>query len=296
MIGPDHEGPRPSTGAGFTDSVSFAFAEAEEDLYGLARIGVAPDERRASGLAVLFAGSEPAAALAVGGVDVPEPGWDDVRVSGLRAQIIQPLESWRLELEADRGGLELDFSAVCAPLELGPATDAARASGVEGYEQLCQVEGEVRVDGRSRRLACLGQRGHGWGPAPWERIDLARTVSAWLDGPRWLTLSAVRPAGADAPDREATTAFLVEPGDDDPAVLAIAEPRLSTTYDADGRQRRAGLELWVSEEDDLPRRAAGEVACGTSLDLGRLRLQCAFFRWRMEGRTGVGRYDVLARA
>ena len=49
-------------------------------------------------------------------------------------------------------------------------------------------------------------------------------------------------------------------------------------------------------EDDYARRAAGEVVCGTTLDLGRLRLQCAFFRWRMEGRTGVGRYDVLTRA
>jgi hypothetical protein len=37
------------------------------------------------------------------------------------------------------------------------------------------------------------------------------------------------------------------------------------------------------------------VACGTSLDLGRLHLDCAFFSWRMEGRAGVGRYDVLRR-
>ena len=63
---------------------------------------------------------------------------------------------------------------------------------------------------------------------------------------------------------------------------------------ASGRQRHAGLELWVGE-DGFPRRAAGEVLCGTTLDLGRLRLDCAFFRWRMDGREGVGRYDVLRR-
>jgi hypothetical protein len=50
------------------------------------------------------------------------------------------------------------------------------------------------------------------------------------------------------------------------------------------------------DEDGLPRRAAGEVLCGTSLDLGRLRLDCAFFRWRMDGRSGFGRYDILRRA
>jgi hypothetical protein len=76
----------------------------------------------------------------------------------------------------------------------------------------------------------------------------------------------------------------------------VAEPRLSTTYDSGGRQRRAGLELWMSEDDELPRRMAGEVACGTSLELGRLRLECAFFRWTMEGRAGAGRYDILRRA
>jgi hypothetical protein len=85
-------------------------------------------------------------------------------------------------------------------------------------------------------------------------------------------------------------------GEGEAAVRRVAEPRLSTTYDAQGRQRRAGLELWVAEEDELPRRAAGQVACGTSLELGRLRLDCAFFDWRMEGRVGVGRYDIVRRA
>ena len=32
------------------------------------------------------------------------------------------------------------------------------------------------------------------------------------------------------------------------------------------------------------------------MDLGALRLDSAFLRWRMEGREGVGRYDVLRRA
>ena len=52
----------------------------------------------------------------------------------------------------------------------------------------------------------------------------------------------------------------------------------------------------MDEEGDFARRAAGEVLCGTSIDLGDQRLESAFFQWRMEGRTGVGRYDVLRRA
>ena len=78
--------------------------------------------------------------------------------------------------------------------------------------------------------------------------------------------------------------------------FAIDDPRLSTTYDGDGHQRRAGLELWVGEEDGYPRRGAGQVLCGSSVELGQLRLDCAFFAFTLDGREGVGRYDVLRRA
>jgi hypothetical protein len=58
------------------------------------------------------------------------------------------------------------------------------------------------------------------------------------------------------------------------------------------------MELWPAGDsgDEWARRAAGEVLCGSSLDLGALRLDCAFFRWHLEGRPGVGRYDILRRA
>jgi len=51
----------------------------------------------------------------------------------------------------------------------------------------------------------------------------------------------------------------------------------------------------MSAEGGYARRAAGEVVCGTTVDLGDLRLDSAFFQWRMEGRTGTGRYDVMRR-
>ena len=162
---------------------------------------------------------------------------------------------------------------------------------MEGYEQLCRVEGSATVDGSERTISCLGQRGHSWGVADWERMELARTVCAWWDDDHALMLTAIRPAGSDHHDNEQIAAHLVE---GEP--MEVAEPRLSTTYDGEGHQHRAGLELYVSGEDDeYPRRMAGEVTCGTSLDLGRLRLDCAFFEWRTEGRAGTGRYDLLRR-
>jgi hypothetical protein len=78
-------------------------------------------------------------------------------------------------------------------------------------------------------------------------------------------------------------------------LLEVEDGRLSTTYDADGHTRRAGFELWARDAG-WPRRAAGEVLCGSSLELGALQLDCAFFRWHLEGRAGVGRYDIVRRA
>ena len=184
------------------------------------------------------------------------------------------------------------FEAVSAPAVLDAEHPVSQIGGTEGYEQLCSVTGTVTAGGRERSVRCLGQRGHLWGTPDWSRIELARTLSAWMGADRAVTLTAVRPAKAKHHDEEAVAGFVIAGGEP----LEIFDPRLSTTYDGELRQRRAGLELWMNEEGGYARRAAGEVLCGTTIDLGELRLDSAFFRWRMEGREGTGRYDVLRRA
>jgi hypothetical protein len=118
------------------------------------------------------------------------------------------------------------------------------------------------------------------------------TVTAWLADDRGVAMTAARPARAKGHGDDDRWAALLAPE----ATQRVDDPRLSTTYDGDGRQRRAGLELWMDEDSGHARRAAGTVLCGSTLELGQLRLDCAFMRWTMEGATGVGRYDVLRRA
>jgi hypothetical protein len=170
---------------------------------------------------------------------------------------------------------------------------------MEGYDQLVRVTGTVTIDARARPFRGRGQRGHSWGAPDWDKLTLARTMGLWLEDDTGIALTAVRGAKADSHADEAIHAVMLAPagedGDGQPVVTVIADPRVSTTYDSEGRQRHAGLELYVTEDAEYARRAAGEVACGTTLDLGRLRLDCAFFKWHMEGRAGVGRYDVLRR-
>jgi hypothetical protein len=286
---------RTPTGPAFADAVTFAFGDAGAQLYGLARIGLSPGEdgegRRGSALAVLFAGREPVAAIARGGLEVAgDADWGSIALAGLRMAVTEPLRDWTVAMESERHGFDLRFQALSPPAEIAGDDAVAEAGGMAGYEQLCGVTGTVRAGGRVHEIRCLGQRGHGWGEPDWERIEAARTVSAWPGAGYGIALTSVRPQGAAHAGERVWAALLDERG-----TARVEDPRLSTTYDGDGRQRRAGLELWV-HDDEPPLRGSGEVLCGSTLDLGALRLDCSFFRWRIEGESGVGRYDVLRRA
>jgi len=300
MIGPEHEAARldQPVAAGFGDAVTFAFGDAAQGLYGSVRLGLVPGAPvGASGLGLLFGDGELVAVDAIGGIELDDADWSALAVGDVRATVERPLEAWEVVYDGDDGGFELRFEALSAPAELGDGAIGEGAADLHGYEQLCRVTGVARRGEQRVRVDCLGQRGHQWGAPDWEQLVLARTVSAWFaDGPG-VTLTSVRPAGAPGHGVETVSACLL----DGETVTAIAEPLLSTTLDGDGRQRRASLELWEQPEDRergrwVAHRAAGEAVCGTTLDLGRLRLECAFFQWRMEGRAGVGRYDVLRRA
>lgn len=209
-----------------------------------------------SGLAVLFRDRE------VAGVG----SGDDLRLA-IREHA--PLERWSVQWEGPDCGFAIDVEA---------------ASAAVRSEQLAVVRGTTSDGGEIDGVGQVSTTE----ALDWSSLSLVRYVAAWL-GDGGIVLESRRPKKAKAHADEQVWAALVERGDPVP----VADPRLSTTYDGDGHQRRAGLELWLSEEEGYPVRAAGEVICGSSLDLGDLQLDLAFFRWRSEGAEGVGRYDIL---
>lgn len=301
IVTPDHEAPR-ELAEGQSDAVTIAFSDAEADICGVARIGraMAGGEVVTSGLAILFAGGSPVAVRAEGGVPAGEGvGWGRAEAAGVWTEVVDPLRAWRVHFDDDDGdhAFLLDLEAVSAAASVDSDDAAGKLGGMSGYDQLVKVTGTVTIGGVPRTFSGRGQRGHSWGSPDWDKLTLARTVGVWLEGDAGVTLTAVRSAKASSHADEAIHAVLLgRDGETDELMsLVVADPRVSTTYDADGRQRHAGLELYETDESPYARRAAGEVACGTTLDLGRLRLDCAFFTWRMDGRNGVGRYDVLRR-
>ena len=104
-----------------------------------------------------------------------------------------------------------------------------------------------------------------------------------------LALTATLPTGRDGHGEEDVAAVLCDP---DGAPQVFEEALLSTEYGGDGVQRRATLELWQSAEDGHPLRGAGTLISSIEVRRGGLRSEIAFFRWSVEGREGLGHYEV----
>ena len=274
------EAPRSVRKPGDTDAVTFTWADVGAGVYGLARVAsgaLADGTTSHSVLAVGFGGRETLGAVAEAGATPPPE---------VVASVEEPLERWAV---AGSGELpfSLTFEARTPPAEYGGRIGLVKTGGMEGYEQLCRVRGMMA----GRAVDGLGQRGHSWGNPDWDKIALTRSVSAWFDDGSGSVLSAVRSIKASSHADEAIWAAVF----DGSRALAVDEPRLSTTTDSAGRQIRAGLELWLDKDDDYPTRGLGDVVTGSTLELGALRLDVAFFAWHIEGRAAVGRYDIIRR-
>jgi hypothetical protein len=86
-----------------------------------------------------------------------------------------------------------------------------------------------------------------------------------------LALTAIRPGGSADHGSEEIAAILCGP---------------------DGVQRRATLELWT-DDDGQPLRGAGTLISASGVHRPGLNSTVAFFRWSLEGREGLGHYEVV---
>jgi hypothetical protein len=120
-----------------------------------------------------------------------------------------------------------------------------------------------------------------------------RSIGIVFDDGGLLALTASAPTGAGAHGEEEVTAVLCGP---DGAPLPFEESLLSTEYGEDGVQRRATLELWPDVEDMRPLRGAGTLISSVSVRRQGVDSEIAFFRWSVEGREGLGTYEVARSA
>jgi len=170
-------------------------------------------------------------------------------------------------------------------LALEPVAPALRLPGLTAH--VCRVTGLVGA----QTVDCLGTVGQTHSPPAWEELDVLRTISAIFDAEHAFLALGRRPRGAPGHDEEQVVGWLLAGGDP----LAVEDVRISTVYDGEGRQRNAGLELWLPAEE-LPVRGSGTVVAGSSLSLEGLDVHAAVFRWRIEEREGLGAYELWVRS
>jgi hypothetical protein len=285
----EHTAPVAGAEPDFTDTLTLSFADFDAAVFGVVAL-----ERGASDAAgaLLFADGELVASNARSDLLTDLPRWQALSTDALSIEIDQA--TWVVEMRADSAQLTVEFLPLSDPFFFDAASAPAAISGLERSERICHVAGTATVAGRQRGIDGRGQRSHQWGPPPWPALASWRSLSAWLDDDGSLALWAAKPAGAGEHDREALAARLVE--GDPPHPLDVADPRISTTYTADGHPLRAGLELWVGPDDDFARRAAGELICAGSLRLGSSDQLWSFLDWRMDGHAGAGALAVVTPA
>ena len=181
-------------------------------------------------------------------------------------------DGWRAALG---NRFDLSFSPICDPLDLKDAST-----------RVCRVTGTI--DGSD--VECLGTATETVRPPAWDELDAVRGVSALFDQENAVLALARRPRGAMGHGQERVVAWLVSAGE----ARLVDDARISTVYDGEGRQRTAGMELWMPGED-FPRRLSGTAVAGTTLSLEGLRVNAAVFSWRMDGRDGAGAYELTFR-
>lgn len=117
-----------------------------------------------------------------------------------------------------------------------------------------------------------------------------RSIGVAFDDGGLLALSAVRPEGAAGHGEESVAAVICGA---DGAPVEVSEALLSTEYGPDGVQRRATLELWLDGDGGQPLRGAGTLISAAPVEHPGLTGTIAFFRWALEGREGLGHYEVV---
>jgi hypothetical protein len=118
---------------------------------------------------------------------------------------------------------------------------------------------------------------------------LRRSIGIVFSDGGLLALSAVSPPGGGQHGDEQVTTIICGP---DGAPTEISETLLSTEYGADGIQRRATLELWT-DEDGQPLRGGGTLISAAKVRNPGTSSDVAFFRWALEGREGLGHYEIV---
>jgi hypothetical protein len=171
------------------ESFYFNWADPEHRSFTLARTGYRFHPRKTDGLAISLRDGE--LELYYGPADLDHEGdcSDEDPVRGMRAgdlvvTMLEPLRSWRLQIEGERG-MDMVFEALSPAFDYS-AHGAQLASTMTGshFEQSGRVTGWTHFGAERHQVDALGQRDKSWGVRDWDRLEGWEWLAGQL-GPDW---------------------------------------------------------------------------------------------------------------
>jgi hypothetical protein len=162
---------------------------------------------------------------------------------------------------------------------------AALADGTRIW--LCRATGTIGVEDFDGRATLTR------GPAGADAVE--RSLAILFEDQLGFALAARGPRDERGHDEEQLEAIAFRGEPLEPAT--IEKPRLSTTFDAEGRLIRAGVELWETADAEFALRIGGEtLAHGELVHPDGARTQIAFIGWHHDGHRGPGSYAITTPA
>ena len=158
------------------ESFYFNWADPEHRSFTLARTGYRFHPRKTDGLAISLRDGE--LELFYGPADLDHEGdcRDEDPSRGMRAgdlvvTMLEPLRSWRLQIEGERG-MDVVFEASTPAFDYG-GHGAKLAQTMTGahFEQSGRVTGWTHFGSERHEIDALGQRDKSWGVRDWERLE-----------------------------------------------------------------------------------------------------------------------------
>ena len=201
MIGPQDEEVHP-VGAGehWQESWYFNWADPQERVFGLSRIGFRFRHRRIDAVVVSLRDGRPE--YLYPGVDRRQRGaWtEQTAAGGLRGgclvhRVEVPLRRWRLTLTG-RHRMDLTFEAFTPPFDYRESGGIPAGVATGHLEQSGRVTGWTDFHARRTPIDGFGQRDRSWGPRDWAHIPGWDWISAQFGDA--LSLSAWRGHGDGA--------------------------------------------------------------------------------------------------
>ena len=173
----------PGSGRAWQESYYFNWSDPVHDTFGLARIGLRPNEGRADALILTIRAGKPEFLYPAVGLRCPEWSSIDprrgVRIGGLTFTVEEPLRRHRLTLD-DR--MDLVFEAINEPWDYhgssGESFDSPMAA--HHFEQFGRVRGFTRFHRRFQAIDGFGERDKSWGERDWGRIEGWNWLTAQL--------------------------------------------------------------------------------------------------------------------